>query len=75
MKVSPTARSDWAFAFPPDDPMQPYFAVNGHAVNETGATIVGSSEVTIAVGETVILLHPPPPLAGVSIEMERRCQQ
>jgi hypothetical protein len=38
--------SDWAFAFPPDDPMQPYFRVNGHAINETGSAIVGSSEVT-----------------------------
>ena len=28
----------------------------------------------IAVGETVILLHPPLPLAGVSIGMERGCQ-
>ena len=29
----------------------------------------------LAVGETVILLHPPLPLAGVSTGMERRCQQ
>ena len=29
----------------------------------------------IAVGETVILLHPPLPLVGVSIAMERECQQ
>ena len=28
-----------------------------------------------AVDETVILLHPPPPVAGVSIEMERGRQQ
>ena len=29
----------------------------------------------LAVDETVILLHPPLPLAGVSIVMERGCQQ
>ena len=29
----------------------------------------------LAVGETVILLHPPPPLVGVSIRMERERQQ
>ena len=29
----------------------------------------------LAVGETVILLHPPLTLAGVSIGMERGCQQ
>ena len=29
----------------------------------------------IAVGETVILLHPPPPLVGISIRTEKRCQQ
>ena len=29
----------------------------------------------LAVDETVILLHPPLPLVGVSIVMERRCQQ
>ena len=29
----------------------------------------------LAVGETVILLHPPLPLVGVSIGMERGCQQ
>ena len=28
-----------------------------------------------AVGEIVILLHPPLPLVGVSIVMERECQQ
>ena len=28
----------------------------------------------LAVGETVILLHPPLPLVGVSIWMERGCQ-
>ena len=31
----------------------------------------GVAGVTIAVGETVILLHPPPPLVDVSIAMER----
>ena len=35
----------------------------------------GSITVTLAVGETVILLHPPLPLVGVSIAMERGCQQ
>ena len=29
----------------------------------------------LAVDETVILLHPPLPLVGVSIGMERGCQQ
>ena len=29
----------------------------------------------LVVGETVILLHPPVPLIGVSIRMERGCQQ
>ena len=29
----------------------------------------------LAVGETVILPHPPRPLVGVSIGMERECQQ
>ena len=31
--------------------------------------------VDVAVGETVILLRPPPPLVGVSIAMERERQQ
>ena len=31
--------------------------------------------VFLAVGEAVILLHPPPPLVGVSMRMERGCQQ
>ena len=30
---------------------------------------------SVAVGKTAILLHPPLPLVGVSIGMERRCQQ
>ena len=29
---------------------------------------------TVAIGETAILLHPPLPLVGVSIGMERGCQ-
>ena len=29
----------------------------------------------LAVGETVILLHPPLPSAGVSVETTRECQQ
>ena len=29
----------------------------------------------LAIGETVILLHPPVPSVGVSIRMERGCQQ
>ena len=28
----------------------------------------------LAIGETVIVLHPPLPLVGVSIGMERGCQ-
>ena len=32
-------------------------------------------EAAVAVGETVILLHPPPPLVGVSVAMERERQQ
>ena len=36
----------------------------------------GSSDaVRLAVGETVILLHPPLPQTGVSIGIERGCQQ
>ena len=31
--------------------------------------------VQVAIDETVILLHPPLPLVGVSIVMERECQQ
>ena len=34
----------------------------------------GRGVVAVAVGETVILLHPPPPLAVFSIGMERECQ-
>ena len=30
---------DWAFAFGPDDPMEPYFLVNGVARNETGSAV------------------------------------
>ena len=37
--------------------------------------IVGANGVGIAVGETVILLHPSLPLAGVSLGLERECQQ
>ena len=33
-----------------------------------------NAAVELAVGETVILLHPPLPLLGVSIGMERGCQ-
>ena len=35
----------------------------------------GPTSVRIAVDETVILLHPPLPLVGVSIVMERERQQ
>ena len=35
----------------------------------------GAVPVYPAVGETVMLLHPPPPLVGVSMRMERGCQQ
>ena len=34
----------------------------------------GTARPRLAVGETVILLHPPLPLVGVSIWMERGCQ-
>ena len=34
-----------------------------------------SVELRLAVGETVILLHPPLPSVGVSIETVRECQQ
>ena len=34
-----------------------------------------SPRVRVAVGETVILLHPPLHFSGVSIRMERGCQQ
>ena len=33
------------------------------------------SRLSLAVGETVSLLHPPPPLVGLSIGMDRERQQ
>ena len=36
--------------------------------SRTGAS---TAAIDLAVGEAVILLHPPPPLVGVSIGMER----
>ena len=41
--------------------------------DDTGATMLGGA--TLAVSETVILLHPPLPLAGVTTVMERGYQQ
>ena len=40
--------------------------------SRTGAS---TAAIDLAVGEAVILLHPPPPLVGVSIWMERERQQ
>ena len=40
-----------------------------------GAAARGDRRADLAVGETVILLHPPLPLVGVSIAMERERQQ
>ena len=40
-----------------------------------GGTLRETPMCVVAVGETVILLHPPRPLVGVSIGMERECQQ
>ena len=36
--------------------------------------LVSTPDPQVAIGETVILLHPPLPLAGVTIGMERGCQ-
>ena len=41
---------------------------------ELGGVGAEPAEHTCAVGETVILLHPPLPLVGVSMWMERGCQ-
>ena len=38
-------------------------------------TLLLPNRARIAVGETVILLHPPLPLPGVSVGMERGCHQ
>ena len=40
----------------------------------TAGAVGGCGSATVAVGETVILLHPPLPLVGVSTGMERGCQ-
>ena len=40
-----------------------------------GGAQVGLPPVSIAIGETVILLTPPLPLVGVSIDMARECEQ
>ena len=37
--------------------------------------MLSSFEAALAAGATAILLHPPPPLAGVLIGTERECQQ
>ena len=56
-------KKDWTaspHAPPQDSPVAPRSAIRAPAC---------------AVGEAVILLHPPLPLAGVSIETKRECQQ
>ena len=40
-----------------------------------GLSVVGNVAAIAAVGETAILLHPPLPLVGVSIAMERERPQ
>ena len=50
-------------------------AVGQQLAGQPEQHIVSESEVDVAVGETVILLHPLLPLVGVSIWMERGCQQ
>ena len=45
---------------------------NGHMTDERGT--VHRMPAGLAIGETVILLHPPLPLVGVSIVMERERQ-
>ena len=45
------------------------------AISNSLAGVVLTASPGLAVGETVILLHPPLPLLGVSIGMERGCQQ
>ena len=53
----------------------------GHEANEIHPAIFGRKlvdaalQTDLAIDETVIPLHPPLPLAGVSIVMERGCQQ
>ena len=37
-------------------------------------SLTSSCTASVAVGETVFLLHPPLPLSGISIGMERGCQ-
>ena len=44
-------------------------------VRKGGTVTIRGEEVAAAVDETGILLHPPLPSAGVSIAMERGCQQ
>ena len=45
------------------------------AISNSLAGVVLTASPGLAVGETVILLHPPLPLLGVSIGMERERQQ
>ena len=47
----------------------------GQAAQDTGPSGGGPYSKGKSVGETVILLHPPLPLAGVLIAMERERQQ
>ena len=47
----------------------------GRCRSSSRSRTAGSPWSSLAVGETVILLHSPLPLVGVSIVMERGCQQ
>ena len=46
-----------------------------HTVHNQLRWCLTPTQPTVAVGETVILLHPPLPLLGFSTGMERGCQQ
>ena len=49
-------------------------AVRSEYGRDTATRVSRPPGVRLAVGETIILLHPPLPLVGVSIWMERGCQ-
>ena len=58
-------------------PAKLWAAVLAALHRSTAATTIGSQLATLpsAVGETLILLHPPLPSVGVSIRVGRGCQQ
>ena len=62
----------------PSGAQRPDHSMTVHAQG-LGLSVIGDQFIwqgeLLAVGETFILLHPPLPLLGVSIGMERGCQQ